>query len=180
MAHPNTAVDRATVLRAGGGALLAASLAAGTASAAPPRTREHPNVALIRRYYQAYGSGDLTALRRFFTPDVRWTIPGHHPLAGTKTGADEVIAFFRELGRAGFRAEVLCLAADGDRVVDLHRGWSTTPVGVDMTWVLAYRVRDQRIAEAINFASDQHAADAFFWRQYPLGRIPDRLARAER
>jgi hypothetical protein len=30
--------------------------------------------------------------------------------------------------------------------------------------------------EAINFAGDQHAADAFFWRVYPLADIPDRLA----
>jgi ketosteroid isomerase-like protein len=148
-------------------------LTGGTASAAP--AREHPNVSLIRRYYQAYGSGDLNALRQFFTADIRWTIPGHHPLAGTKTGPDEVIAFFEQLGRSGFRAEILYLAADGEWVVDLHRGWSTTPAGLDITWALAYRIRDRKIAEAINFAGDQHAADRYFWRQYPLARIPARL-----
>ncbi|MGY6650884.1 nuclear transport factor 2 family protein [Amycolatopsis sp. TRM77291] len=179
MEDRRTPIDRATFLRTGGAgaaALLATSLTGGTASAVPERTREHPNVALIRRYYEAYGSGDLNALKQFFTPDIRWTIPGHHPLAGTKTGADEVIAFFGELARAGFRADVLYLAADGDWVVDLHRGWSTAPAGLDITWVLAYRIQGKRIAEAINFASDQHAADAFFWRRYPLARIPDRLA----
>lgn len=178
MEHEGTPIGRATVLRAGALGLAATAMAGGTASAAPERTREHPNVTLIRRYYEAYGSGDLNALCRFFAPDIKWTIPGHHPLSGTKTGADEVIAFFGELGRAGFRAEVQYLAADGDWVVDLHRGWSTTPVGLDITWVLAYRIRDRQIAEAINFASDQHAADAFFWRQYPLAPIPDRLARS--
>jgi len=25
--------------------------------------------------------------------DIAWTIPGHHPLAGTKRGIDEVLAF---------------------------------------------------------------------------------------
>ncbi|RAS70305.1 hypothetical protein C8D87_101605 [Lentzea atacamensis] len=29
--------------------------------------------------------------------------------------------------------------------------------------------------EAVNFAADQHAADAFFWRQYPLAPIPGRF-----
>ncbi|WP_414941731.1 nuclear transport factor 2 family protein [Amycolatopsis sp. cmx-11-51] len=178
MENRSTPLDRASVLRAGGigvAALLAGSLTGGTASAAPERAREHPNVTLVRRYYQAYGTGDLDALRRFFAADIRWTIPGHHPLAGVKTGPDEVIAFFEQLGRSGFRAEILYLAADGDWVVDLHRGWSTTPAGLDITWALAYRIRDRKIAEAVNFAGDQHAADQYFWRHYPLARIPDRL-----
>lgn len=152
---------------------MATALAAPAASAA---TRENPNVKLIRRYYEVYGAGDLEALRQFFAPDIRWTIPGHHPLAGTKTGAGEVLAFFAQLARAGFRAEILFLAADGDWVVDMHRGWSTTPAGLDITWTLAYRIRGGKIAEAVNFAADQHAADAFFWRQYPLAPIPGRFS----
>lgn len=166
-------LSRATVVRAGAAGLVATALAARPASAAGGR--EHPNVTLIRRYYEAYGSGDLEKLRQFFAPDIRWTIPGHHPLAGTKTGATEVLAFFAQLARAGFRAEILFLAADGDWVVDMHRGWSTTPAGLDITWTLAYRIRDRKIVEAVNFAADQHAADAFFWRQYPLAPIPGRF-----
>jgi uncharacterized protein len=166
-------LSRATMLRAATAGLATTALAAPTASAA---TREHPNVTLIRRYYEAYGSGDLQALRQFFAPDIRWTIPGHHPLAGTKTGATEVLAFFAQLARSGFRAEILFLAADGDWVVDMHRGWSTTPAGLDITWTLAYRIRDRKIVEAVNFAADQHAADAFFWRQYPLAPIPARFS----
>jgi ketosteroid isomerase-like protein len=168
-------MSRATLLRgAGVGAagVLAASLGAGSAQA---EGREHPNIALIREYYAAYGAGDLTALRRFFAKDVRWTIPGHHPLAGTKVGVEEVLAFFTQLGRAGFRAELLALAADGDWVIDLHRGWSTTPEGLDITWVLAFRIRGRKIVEAINFAGDQHAADAYFWRQFPLAPLPGRF-----
>ncbi|MGW0517621.1 nuclear transport factor 2 family protein [Crossiella sp. NPDC003009] len=166
-----TTVSRAAVL-AGGAATVAAALLGGTAQAS---TKEHPHVALIRRYYAAYAKGDLNALREFFDPGIRWTIPGHHPLAGTKTGVKEVLAFFTELGRAGFRAEVLFLAADGDWVVDMHRGWSTSPPGLDITWVLAYRIQRGRIVAAVNFAADQHAADAFFWQRYPLAPLPDRL-----
>ncbi|ADB29497.1 hypothetical protein Kfla_0373 [Kribbella flavida DSM 17836] len=168
----NVSVSRATVLR---GAAVAAAAAAipGTAYAARP---EHPNVKLIRGYYEAYAAGDLAALRnRYFAPGIRWTIPGHHPLAGTKEGVEEVLAFFAQLARAGFRADPLFLAADGDWVVDLHRGWSTTPEGLDLTWALAFRIADRRIVEAVNYPSDQHAADAFFWRTYPLAPIPTRL-----
>lgn len=164
-------MERRAVILAGTAGLAASALTAPTASAA----REHPNVTLIRDYYKAYGSGDLESLRQFFAPDIRWTIPGHHPLSGTKVGATEVLAFFAQLAKSGFRAEILFLAADGEWVVDLHRGWSTTPEGLDITWALAYRIRGRKIVEAVNFAADQHAADAFFWRQYPLAPIPGRF-----
>ncbi|SDK59975.1 nuclear transport factor 2 family protein [Nonomuraea jiangxiensis] len=169
---------RAALLRAAGvGAAGLALTAIGSPAAAAARPKEHPNVTLIRGYYAAYADGDLDALReRFFAPDIRWTIPGHHPLAGTKRGVEEVLAFFAELGRAGFRADPMALAPDGDWVIDLHRGWSTAPEGLDITWALAFRIRSNRIVEAINFAADQHAADAFFWRVYKLAKIPDRLA----
>ncbi|WP_433334339.1 nuclear transport factor 2 family protein [Spirillospora sp. CA-294931] len=175
-----TDISRATVLRAVGASAagLAAATVAGPAAAAASTGREHPNVRLIRRYYAAYAAGDLTALReKFFAPGIEWTIPGHHPLAGTKKGVDEVLAFFAELARAGFKADPIFLAADGDWVVDLHRGWSTTPAGLDLTWALAFRIEKGRIAAAVNYPGDQHAADAFFWKTYPLAPLPDRLAR---
>ncbi|MGP4020576.1 nuclear transport factor 2 family protein [Saccharopolyspora sp. 5N708] len=168
-------VSRAALLRAAGFS------AAGLALGSVPRTaagsaREHPNVVLITEYYAAYAAGDLDALRdRFFAPDISWTIPGHHPLAGTKRGVDEVIAFFTQLGLVGMRAETFFLAADGEWVADLHRGWSTAPEGLDTTWALAFRIRDGRIVEAINYPGDQHAADAYFWANFPLAPIPDRL-----
>jgi len=136
------------------------------------------NVRLIERYYEAYGRGDLDALRNeFFAPDIEWRIPGHHPLSGTKRGADEVLAFFGRLGEAGFRAETLALASGGEWVIDLHRGWSTQGEGdLDILWALAFRIENGRIAEAINFAFDQAAADSFFWANFPLKPLPDRLA----
>ncbi|WP_158846582.1 nuclear transport factor 2 family protein [Saccharothrix deserti] len=173
-------VSRADVLRGFGmtavGVAAGSLLGSGTATAAPG-TRDHPNVKLIKDYYAAYATGDPNELRRFFADDIRWTIPGHHPLSGTKTGVEEVLAFFTELAKAGFRAEPIALAPDGDWVIDLHRGWSTNPEGLDITWALAFKIRARRIVEAINFAADQHAADRFFWQTYELGPIPDRLNR---
>lgn len=175
-------IDRGTFLRGIGLTTMGAAsimVTAGVSSTDQPgagTAGEHPNVALIRRYYLAYASGDPNALRPFFAPDIQWRIPGHHPLAGVKSGIDEVLAFFGALAVAGFRAEPMFLAADGDWVVDLHRGWSTSPTGLDILWALAFRVADGRIVEAINFAADQHSADAYFWQNFPLVPLPGRLA----
>ncbi|NJN58288.1 MAG: SnoaL-like domain-containing protein [Leptolyngbyaceae cyanobacterium SL_5_9] len=138
---------------------------------------EHPNVAIVQRYYQAYGRGDLETVREIFAPDITWTIPGHHPLAGTKRGVDEVLAFFDQLAKAQFRAEVLFLGGNDNYVVDVHRGWSNLAQGenIDELWALLFRIESDRIAEAINFPGNQHAADTFFWKTYSLKPIPARL-----
>jgi ketosteroid isomerase-like protein len=138
---------------------------------------EHPNVAIVQRYYQAYGRGDLETVREIFAPDITWTIPGHHPLAGTKRGVNEVLAFFDQLAKAQFRAELLFLGGNDNYVVDVHRGWSNLEQdeNIDELWALLFGIENGRIAEAINFPGNQHTADAFFWKIYDLKPIPDRL-----
>lgn len=54
----------------------------GESLAANAATPEHPNVAVVQRYYQAYGAGNIELIRKeIFAPEITWTIPGHHPLA---------------------------------------------------------------------------------------------------
>ena len=109
--------------------------------------------------------------------DIIWRIPGHHPLAGEKTGIDEVLAFFDQLAKAEFQAQPFVIAEQGDYVVDHHRGWSTAGAGLDLTWCLVFRFESGKIKEATNYCSDQHKADIFFNEVYRLAPIPDRLAR---
>jgi len=135
-------------------------------------------IEVVQRFYGCYASGDLETMRdEILAPDVVWRIPGRHPLSGPKHGADEILAFFAELAKAGMQAEVIFLAGDESHAVDVHRGWGATDAAaVDQIWVLYYRIEDGRIAEVVNFASDQAQADDFFWRSYPLAPLPDRLA----
>lgn len=137
--------------------------------------------ALVRRFFACFAEGELAPLRtEILHPDVCWHVPGQHPLAGTLRGPDEVIAFFTQLARSGFRAQMLFLQGDGARVVEVHRGWSTRGDGtdVDLTWVLVFEIDDGRIVQARSFVSDQAAADIFFHRAYPLAPLPYRLADA--
>lgn len=157
--------------------LLALLLASPAVAAGPgAEERAHPNVRIVQEYYRHYAEGDLEGMRALMAPDVEWTIPGHHPLAGTKKGLTEIMAFFQQLKKAGFKAEVLFLGANDRYVVDVHRGWgSFGPDSLDQNWVLVYEIRDGKIARVQNFAADQHAADAFFWRVYKLKPVQDRI-----
>ena len=157
----------------------------------------HPNVALVQRMYECFNRNDLDTIRReIFAPDLVWNLPGHHPLSGTKNGAEEVIAFFAQLVRANIQVTLdpvndpsTGIDTFGDStVVEVHRGRGTVTVraadGSESQATLNalncthYQIRDGRIARVQVYMSDQHAADNFFWAVYQLKPIPDRLAGA--
>jgi len=157
-------------------AVMSASILTGAnAMAASPEE----NIKVVQDFFAAYGAGDLDGIAAVMDADVKWHIPGRHPLSGTKNGRDEVLAFFEQLGVAGFKAEPIYFGADETHVVDIHRGWSNADgkPNVDTTWALVYRIEDGKIVEATNLSADQDAANTFFWSQYELAPVPERLAR---
>ncbi|WP_422038378.1 nuclear transport factor 2 family protein [Roseibium sp.] len=161
-----------TVIRCA--AFAGALLAGGQVMAASPED----NIKVVQDFFAAYGAGDLEGIAAVMDADVKWHIPGRHPLSGTKNGRDEVLAFFGQLGVAGFKAEPIYFGADETHVVDIHRGWSNADgkPNVDTTWALVYRIENGKIVEATNLSADQDAANTFFWSQYKLAPVPERLA----
>ena len=139
-------------------------------------TEKHPHLQAIENFFAAYAAKDVARVREILAPDVTWFIPGHHPLAGTKRGVEEVLAFFDQIAKAGFQAQPLATAVVGDYVIDHHRGWSEVGPGLDILWALAFRFQNGRIQDVVNMSSDQHKADLFFWSVYHLKPIPERLA----
>ena len=134
------------------------------------------NVAVVKEFFKYYKEGDIVGLRSILDSKVEWTVPGHHPLAGTKKGIEEVIAYYKQLQKANFKAEILILEANDDYVIDCHRGWGQYGGHkLDMNWVLFYRLKNGKIVSLQNFPGNQHAADDFFWKVYKLKEIPDRL-----
>ncbi|MDA4848436.1 nuclear transport factor 2 family protein [Hoeflea poritis] len=154
--------------------LAAALLTGGKAMAASPED----NIKVVQDFFAAYGANDLDGIAAVMDENVKWHIPGRHPLSGTKRGRDEVLAFFARLGVAGFKAEPIYFGADETYVVDIHRGWSNAEgkPNVDTVWALVYRIVDGKIVEATNLSADQDAANTFFWSQYRLAPVPQRLA----
>jgi ketosteroid isomerase-like protein len=134
------------------------------------------NLSKIQDFFSAYAAKNVSAIRDVMAEDIVWRIPGHHPLAGEKQGIAEVLAFFDQLAKAGFQAQPIVVAEQGDFVVDHHRGWSTAGSGIDLTWCLVFRFEAGKIKEVTNFCEDQHKADLVFHEIYKLKPIPARLA----
>ncbi|QKE38975.1 nuclear transport factor 2 family protein [Ferrovum myxofaciens] len=137
---------------------------------------KHPNIELIERFFAAFSKADMNGIRSVLSEDVRWIIPGHHPLAGTKVGIPEVMAYFEQLAKADFTAEPMFLEANESYVVDVHRVYNRTgKVKLDGVSVLVWKFENEKVVEVQNFPGNQHEWDNFFWEMYSLKPLPDRL-----
>jgi uncharacterized protein len=160
--------------------LIMAAAAAATLASVQPVSAASPeaNIEVVKNFFAAYGTGDMTKVEAFFDDNIVWRIPGRHPLAGETKGKSEVSAFFQQLGKAKFKAEPLYFGANEQYVVDIHRGWSNVEgaQNVDTTWALVFKIENGKITEATNLSGDQDSANDFFWSAYKLKPVPERLA----
>jgi uncharacterized protein len=146
--------------------------------AQPATSDKAMKLAAIQSFFAAYANDDRAAIAAALAEDIAWTIPGHHPLSGTKRGIDEVIAFFDSLAAAGMKAETFFLEANDQYVVDIHRGYSTLGEGaVDTTWALVWHFNaDGKVDRVVNLSGDQHQMDNYVWQNFELAPLPQRLA----
>jgi ketosteroid isomerase-like protein len=137
----------------------------------------------VEKMYECFNRGDLETIKNeVFAPDLKWTLPGRHPLGGVKNGADEVLAFFGELNKHGVQVDLINIAQwTEDTVVEVHRGYGTVEVDgetvkLDAVNCTHYKVVDGKISVVQVFMGDQYGADNFFWAATKLKPIPDRIA----
>ena len=134
---------------------------------------------VVNRMYECFNRGDMETIRNeVFAPDLVWHLPGRHPLSGTKNGAEEVLAFFGQLNKAGIQVDLINIDEwTDDTVVEVHRGHGQVgDAKLDAINCTHYKIRGGKVAEVQVYISDQHAVDNFFWQVYDLKPIPDRLA----
>lgn len=149
---------------------LTVGLAVPASLAAPVAVPEvvHPNVRVVQDFYRHFANGEREALAALVAPDVEWTIPGGHAMAGTRRGLKDILSLLWQLNRAGIGPEALFLGGNENLVVGLSQGRvKRGGVSQDFFWVRVYELRDGKIVKVQDFPSDQQAADVFFWQAFP-------------
>ena len=127
----------------------------------------HPNVALVRRLYEARAHGDRAVIRQIIAPDVAWHDPYPPPHGGDLYGLDAVFrdVFDRagELTGGSTRLTPVDVLANDERAVAIV-DWSSTYRGRTMHGreLAHYEIRKGRIVEAWFYPWDKAASDAFF------------------
>ncbi len=127
---------------------------------------EHPNVALLSRLYEAFDKNDVATLAKLIAEDAVWHIPGSTPISGEHRGHTAIFAFFQRLAEMSggtFRAQLVDVMAS-----DMHAVALATVSGTrgertyDSSYLLLFRIENERIVEARLFNDDQEAFNAFW------------------
>lgn len=128
---------------------------------------EHPNVAAVRRLFDAFKAYDVAGVIDAIAEDAVWTFPGRRSkIAGEYRGREEVIKFLTKvmmLAGGTFSVKVHDIMASDDGAVVLFTG-SAKRAGktLDNPTALHVRVRDGRAVEFREFVWDlDHVED--FW-----------------
>jgi uncharacterized protein len=125
------------------------------------------NVALLRKGYDAFATGDLDTIRGILDENVVWHIGGRSPLSGDYKGIEEVFGFFAkvaELSGGTFRIEVHSGMSDGgEHTVALTRNTGEREgKRLDDNSVAVYHVAGRKVTEAWFHPGDAYATDEFW------------------
>ncbi len=106
---------------------------------------EHPNAALVRRVFAAFGT-DAMAISAALARDVVWRVPGHTAMSGESHGRRDVVEFLRRTGLetgGTYRSSLHTVFADDDWAVAIYRAAGTrNGIDLDVDQALVIRVAD--------------------------------------
>ena len=128
---------------------------------------EHPNVTLIRKFYDARAGDDRETIREILAQDVSWHDPYPPPHGGDLVGAAAVLRDIfdkaGELTGGTTRLRLHGVIADDELAVALVY-WPSNYRGRSMEGkeVAVYRIRGGKVVEAWFYPADKSASDEFF------------------
>lgn len=124
------------------------------------------NLDLIKKGYEAFGKGDLEFVRSMLSAEGVWRTPGYGVLEDEYKGREGVVKYLTslfELTDGTFKSESEALFADDDRVVSLdHITGTRKGIVLDTHVVHVFVVRDGKVVEVTDFASEPKANEAFW------------------
>jgi hypothetical protein len=104
---------------------------------------EHPNAALVRRVFAAFGR-DAMAISAAFARDIVWQVPGNTVMSGEYRGRRDVVEFLRRTGLetgGTYRSHLHTVFADDDWAVAIYRATgSRNGIDLDVEQALVIRI----------------------------------------
>jgi ketosteroid isomerase-like protein len=125
---------------------------------------EHPNAALTRRVFAAFGQ-DAKAVSAALARDIVWRVPGNTVMSGEYHGRRAVVEFLRRTGLetgGTYRSSLHTVLADDEWAVAVYRArGSRNGIDLDVDQALVIRIEDGLWAEVTAVPLDS-AFDAFW------------------
>ncbi len=127
-------------------------------------TEEHPNAALTRRVFEAFGKS-ATQISAALCRDIVWRVPGNTSMSGEYNGRREVVEFLRRTGleTGGTYGSKLHTVIAGDEWgLAVYRAWGTrNGIDLDVDQAFVIRFEDGMWKEVTAVPLDS-AFDAFW------------------
>jgi ketosteroid isomerase-like protein len=127
---------------------------------------EHPNAALMRRLFDAFGRRDGAAVAAMFDREISWRVGGRTSMSGEYRGWREVVAFLRrttEETDGTYRSEFRWALGDEGRAVALYRArGARNGRTLDIDQVLLCEVRDGRLCDVTAVPLESDAFEQFW------------------
>ena len=109
------------------------------------RGAEHPNAALVRRVFAAFGK-DPMAVAAAFARDIVWRVPGRSVMSGEYHGRRDVVAFLRRTGLetgGTYQSHLHTVLADDEWAIAIYRATgSRNGFDLDVEQALLIRIED--------------------------------------
>ena len=125
---------------------------------------EHPNEALVRRLFAAFGH-DPMAVSAAFARDVVWRVPGHTVMSGEYRGRRDVVEFLRRTGvetGGTYRSRLHTVFADDQWAVAIYRATgSRNGIDLDVDQALVMRIAEGLVRDVTAVPLD--SAFELFW-----------------
>ena len=106
---------------------------------------EHPNAALVRRVFAAFGK-DPMAVAAALARDVVWRVPGNTVMSGEYRGRRDVVEFLRRTGLetdGTYHSRLHTVFADDDWGVAIYRAMGNrNGIDLDVEQALVIRFAD--------------------------------------
>ncbi len=124
------------------------------------------NAMIIRKAYEDFAHGNVSAVFAAFDASITWHVPGHSPLSGDYNGHDQIAGFFGriiELSGGVFRIDVHHVLADADLVVVLTTvNAQRNGVSASFPEVHVWRMKDGKAIEFREYQGDEQREDQFW------------------
>jgi ketosteroid isomerase-like protein len=127
-------------------------------------TDDHPNAALTRRLFEAFGR-DPKVIAAALARDVVWRVPGNTVMSGEYRGPRDVVEFLRRTGLetdGTYRSQLHTVVASDEWGLAVYRAYGTrNGIDLDVDQALVIRFADGRLKEVTAVPLDS-TFDAFW------------------
>lgn len=127
-------------------------------------TEDHPNAALTRRVFDAFGKNAMQ-ISAALTRDIVWRVPGSTAMSGEYRGRRDVVEFLRRTGletNGTYGSKLHTVLANDDWGLAVYRAWGRrNGVDLDVEQAFVIRFHDGQWKEVTAVPLDA-AFDAFW------------------